>query len=56
MLLNPCIDCDSRTMACHTKCEEYREYKRKREELRKKRFEESRLQDYFFQAKRKHKN
>lgn len=54
-MLSPCVDCDRRTMSCHTKCEQYREFQSKIKVIREKRFKEKNLSDYFFHAKkRKH--
>ena len=34
-IIQPCLDCEKRHLACHQDCEEYAEYKRQYEEMQK---------------------
>lgn len=40
----PCRDCDKRTIGCHSKCEQYKEWAKENEKLRTERYERNRAE------------
>lgn len=51
--LSPCLNCARRELGCHGKCQDYAEFKAKREEIRQAHHKEWEVDDYELKAKRR---
>ena len=47
---SPCYLCEDRKVGCHGKCEAYLKFKAKRDEINRKRYEQSDFQTYEINA------